>query len=312
MKVGCYTEMIIDMYCNKNLNTVQIAKEIGCSDSAVGKILEKNNIPRIHTPNEIIFSKEQIEDICYRYNNMETTIEISKIYNVCDITIAKLLRKNGVTIRSAKRRSKINRHNYFNNIDSIDKAYFLGWMISDGSIIESKTRQGREKVVSLEIHNKDRYILELFACVLGANASIVKVSKKRNHAYIRFASNQMSNDLAKYGVVPNKSFITYLPKLRNDLMPHLLRGIFDGDGTITIDKNNCGHIAFYGSEMLCNQISEYLNIELGFNKNKVSKTTCYHVWYGGRKLIKDMMRFLYNDCKEFYLERKYLKFKEVV
>lgn len=87
--------------------------------------------------------------------------------------------------------------------------------------------------------------------------------------------------------------------------------MFDGDGTITIDKNGYGHIAFYGSKTICVQISEYLNKKLGLNKNKVSKTTCYHVWYGGRKLVKDMMNLLYNDCGEFYLKRKYLKFKQI-
>ena len=81
--------------------------------------------------------------------------------------------------------------------------------------------------------------------------------------------------------------------------------------TITIDKKNQRHIAFYGSEMICNQIAEYLHKELGINKNKVSKTTCYHVWYGGNNLAKNIMEFLYDDCREFYLERKYLKFKQV-
>lgn len=311
MDVKCYTDKIIDMYCNQNLNTVQIANIIGCCDTTIGKILKKNNIPRIHTPNELNLSEEEIKDICDRYTNFETTEEIAKVYNICDRSVAKILVENNITIRSAKRRSKVKRHDYFETIDTIDKAYFLGWMISDGAIIESMTRENRSKVISLEIHNNDRYILELFAKMLEADEDVIKVFEKRNHAHISFASDKMAEDLSKYGVVPRKSSVSYLPELRNDLMPHLLRGIFDGDGTITIDKKNQRHIAFYGSEMICNQIAEYLHKELGINKNKVSKTTCYHVWYGGNNLAKNIMEFLYDDCREFYLERKYLKFKQV-
>lgn len=91
------------------------------------------------------------------------------------------------------------------------------------AVTELKTRQGREKVISLEIHNNDRYILELFANILDADNDIVKNFEKRNHTHIRFASNQMANDLEQYGVVSNKSHTTYLPQLREDLMPHLLR-----------------------------------------------------------------------------------------
>lgn len=311
MNVAGYTDTIIDMYCKQNLNTVQIAKILGCCDSTIGKILQKHNIPRIHTPNEVVLSEDNIKDICSRYINFETTEEIAKTYELCGNTVAKILKQNNITLRPAYRRSQVSKHDYFSVIDSIDKAYFLGWMISDGAIIESKTRPNRQKVISLEIHNDDRQILELFAKMLGANNDIVKVNKKRNHAYIRFASNQMSEDLKQYGVVPRKSENSYLPVIREDLMPHLIRGIFDGDGTITIDKHNCGHIAFYGSESVCKQISEYLHKSLGLNLNKVSKTTCYHVWYGGRKLAKKIMIFLYNDCHEFYLERKYLKFKSI-
>ncbi len=311
MKVDCYTEEIIDMYCSQNLNTVEIARIIGCSDSSVGKILKKNNIPRTHTPNEIRLTEEDIRNVCYRYSNNETTAEIAQTYNVCDTTIAKVLRQNGVQIRPAKRRSRIKNHSYFKTIDSVDKAYFLGWMISDGSVVECKTRTNRQKIISLEIHNKDRYILDLFADMINADKDTVKTFDKRNHVHIRFASDEMAEDLSKYGVIPNKTQAAYLPEIREDLMHHLLRGIFDGDGTITIDKNNCGHFAFYGTQLICSQIAEHLHREIGFRINKVSKSTCYHVWYGGRETIKTFAEYLYKDCDRFYLNRKYLKFLKI-
>jgi hypothetical protein len=42
----------------------------------------------------------------------------------------------------------------------------------------------------------------------------------------------MAEDLSKYGVVPRKSYYTYLPKIDDKYMNHLIRGILDGDGSI--------------------------------------------------------------------------------
>lgn len=312
MNVSIYKDKIIDMYCNKNLNTVEISKILGCSDSAVGKVLKQNNINRVHKPNELHLSENDILEICTKYQNGETTKQIGRNFNICDNSVSKILRRNNIQIRCAKRYSKVKNHDYFSNIDSADKAYFLGWMISDGSIVESKTRKNRQKVISIEIHNRDKYILDLFARYIDASEDIVKVFEKRNHCYIRFSSNKMADTLLQYGVVPRKSFITFLPQIEKNLMPHLIRGIFDGDGTIVVNKDKQAKVGFYGSKQLCNEISDFLHNELGLNKNKVSKSTCYHVWYGGRGVVSTLFDYLYKDCEDLYLRRKFVKFKKCV
>lgn len=76
----------------------------------------------------------------------------------------------------------------------------------------------------------------------------------------------MAEDLAKYGVVPRKSYNTYLPKIPNEYMFHLIRGIFDGDGSILAkpNPNNDGHnrflhsISFCGTHELMQNISDYI------------------------------------------------------
>jgi hypothetical protein len=73
----------------------------------------------------------------------------------------------------------------------------------------------------------------------------------------------MAKDLEKYGVVPRKSYITYLPQSIDDkMMPHLIRGIFDGDGCIQAkqtDKNNRFLHAFSicGNHQLMEDIVNY-------------------------------------------------------
>ena len=306
MQVCDKTEKIIEMYTDDKMTSVEIAKVFGCSSSTIQRILKKNGIKPYHSPNEIRLTKEQIEDIVMRYELGETSIEIAADYNLCDNSIRKVLREQGIIIRKAKRRSIVNRHDFFKEIDSVEKAYFLGWMISDGSIVQQ--RGGREDVISLEIHRDDMYILELFADSIECAHGSIGTFEKRNHSHLRFASREMSEDLSKYGVVPRKTRITYLPRVSDDLMPHLIRGIFDGDGTITIDKYGVAHIAFYGSERLCNDISSYLHDTIGVNMNKVSKSTCYHVWWGGKTPVKAIGNYLYKDCGKYYLPRKFDKF----
>jgi intein-encoded DNA endonuclease-like protein len=309
--IAQYTDKIISMYTSDGLNTVQIAKILGCSDSSVGRLLAKNNIPRIYKPyKEKTTPKDNIE-ICKLYVDGMTTEEIGRMYSVTDNTIAKILRKNGVCLRKAIRRSLVTNHDYFAEIDSPDKAYFLGWMITDGSIIRSETRPDRRDIISLEIVAQDIKVLKLFANAIGAPESIVKETHTRQgneHCYMHFTSQKMSDDLSQYGVVRRKTWTTYLPILKEELMPHLIRGIFDGNGTITIDKYGYARFAFFGSENLCVGIRDYLESILGFPHHKVSKSTCYHVWYSGKKDTPTFFNYIYNNCGDYFLDRKREKF----
>lgn len=303
MNIQAYRDYIIDCYTSHNLTTTQIARELGCSSSSVGRLLVSNGIKPYHTPNELRISEEDADSIVELYKSGNTTTEIAEMFSICDASVAKILKNKGVDIRPAYRRSAVKNHDFFHDINAVNKAYFLGWMISDGAIIESKTRPGRSDVISLEIKTADRYILELFAESLGADISIVKENSRRYHSYIRFASAKMSEDLSTYGVIPRKSLITYLPTLRDDMMPHLIRGIFDGDGTITLN-NGFKHFAFYGSKELCESIRNYLSEKIGLRYNKVSKSTCYHVWWGGDKQASAFSDYIYDNCGNYYLSRK--------
>ena len=46
-------------------------------------------------------------------------------------------------------------HSYFEKIDTEDKAYFLGFIYADGSIVTNKRNS-----LYIKIHSKDQHILE--------------------------------------------------------------------------------------------------------------------------------------------------------
>ena len=69
----------------------------------------------------------------------------------------------------------------------------------------------------------------------------------------------MFNDLNHWGCVPQKSkYLSSVPELREDLLPHYIRGFFDGNGTAF--KNADRHIVFgfYSTPSFTRSIYQHL------------------------------------------------------
>lgn len=140
---------------------------------------------------------------------------------------------------------------YFDKIDSQEKAYFLGWIISDGWIggTEKHTlKNGKvayyiRKNINLKLHTKDSYILEDFKKALEFTGPItsrknLRKSKVSSVSEIRINSAYMRKTLMnKYGLVPKKSGYEVFPKIPNKFIPGLISGLFAGDGSVSIVRD---------------------------------------------------------------------------
>jgi len=295
-------ELIKKLYIEEGLNTVSISSAVGKSQSGIERYLKREGI--FKSPRRIEISRQDVEVIVGRYLLGETADEIYKDFSLklksCD-SILHLLKKNNINRRDAKRRSVIKHHNYFESIDSEHKAYFLGFLIADGSVINN--RDGRSDSIRLELQECDRYIIDFLADQLGFTGTITKT---KCGYVIAFSSQKMSNDLKKYGVVNNKTYIgTYLPELKNSLMPHLIRGIFDGDGTVYMDKNENFNWGFYGSNLICNQIQDYLAEQLSFSKNSVfNKGSISMIYLHSKDRTPKFYNYIYSVASIFLTRKK--------
>jgi len=121
--------------------------------------------------------------------------------------------------------------NYFHNIDTPEKAYWLGFIITDGNIID--TNRAYKLQIRLAISDKEH--LELLANHLGytGNISIVKHGTAAN---LTVCSKILVHDLESHGVVPRKTFICKPWIGDNSLMSDFWRGAFDGDGGFSITQ----------------------------------------------------------------------------
>ena len=246
-------------------------------------------------PRKVITEELKQEIIKYYLSQPMTMKQVEDKYELSHPTITKIL-KDVPKYTKAKLNNPNMKEHFFQEINEEAKAYFLGLLISDGNVFKDNT--GRQASISITLDLKDEYMLEKFKEVLQANTSVGHDGRGCGQIAVR--SNIMAEDLAKYGVVPRKSYNTYLPLLSKEMMPHLIRGIFDGDGNIMAKPNpsNDGHnrflhsISFCGTHQLMEDISNYILENLGI------KTAVYD--YKDRNLSELKIQSIHNIAKFGY------------
>lgn len=265
-------------------------------------------------PRKVIANKIK-EDIKNFYLSRPMSLtEVEKQFNLSHPTVTKIL-KDVPKYTKAKINNPNLIEDFFKIIDSEEKAYFLGLLISDGNVFKDET--GRQASISITLNLEDEYMLLKFKDVLNANTSIGHDGRGCGQIAVR--SNIMAKDLEQYGVIPRKTLSVYLPQIEDKWMPHLIRGIFDGDGSILAKQNGTRFlhsISFCGTHKLMEDISTYC-----FNRLKLKqKPTVYDYKDKNLSDIKiqnkdDMFIFgewIYQDATIFLTRKKeiYNNFKQ--
>lgn len=129
-------------------------------------------------------------------------------------------------------------------------------------------------------------------------------------------SHKMAEDLSQYGVIPKKTFHTYLPNLNDEYMPHLIRGIIDGDGHIEAKwhKSSDGRNRFLhrlsicGTHQLLEDINNYLDEKLQLKyKPKIydySNKSLSDVGYSNYEDIIKIGNWIYNNAETYMIRKK--------
>lgn len=172
------------------------------------------------------------------YNNQKiSSNKIAKLLNINVKTVFAILKRNNIKVRTlseAMLKYSCNDY-YFNNIDTEEKAYWLGVLFADGNITRKNSNTG-EVIFS----SKDRNWIEMFINSINSNTIIYTEFHKKFKKYIykvKITSKQMFDDLNNLGCTENKTKILVFPKLPIELNSHFIRGFFDGDGTVGVYKN---------------------------------------------------------------------------
>lgn len=306
---------MIELY-NSGMSQKQVSEVMGCSKSCVEKTMHQYNIPQRNKRHySRMFDDKTEDDIIndYYINNLSIR-EIAKKYGCTTTPIVSLFKNKNLDFResSSYRKYSINEH-YFDSIDTEEKAYILGFLYADGANCSTNNHY----IISLTVHPKDIDILEKVRHELQMESPIfdhTDTKSGRQYKKIQICNKYMISMLEKFGVVSKKSLIIQYPEwIRDDLARHFLRGLFDGDGSIT---TKLSYINYCGSKYLMTHIKELFknmfNVEFRVRNTSNAHPDFMSMTCSRHAEMAKVLDYLYNGST-IYLNRKYmlyLQFKE--
>lgn len=305
---------LIEKYLNgKSLNELQ--KEYEFKSCTISRYLKKHGI-EIRSPFK--FNSKEKEQICQDYKDGISEEKLAIKYNSNRITIRNALKEYNIKRRdnSEYRKYSINK-NYFDEINTPNKAYILGFLYADGYVSKGKYR------IQLSLQEGDIEILEKIKEELDSSAPLeYREFEKYNHKYNSKTQNQwnlslnckhMHESLGKWGVVPQKTHVlTYPDFLEKNLHSHFLRGVMDGDGCIHVPYGRNNHsklVDICGTKMFCegakNIIEDILKIHCSVIKTNpdINRDT-YRITISGGVQVSKFLDWIY-DNSDLKLDRKY-------
>ena len=303
-------KQIIDMY-NNNINIDDIIAVFNVSEKEIRIVLKNNSIDRVYNT----FTDELYNRIIKLYKDGKTQKYISEQLLISERCIPKALKKRGEHVRTYSennRRYGLNER-YFDKIDTPSKAYILGLLYADGC------NHPEHNCITLSLQECDKGVVEFVRDEIEYEGPIrVNYLSKKNPKYkdqymLCINDEYMSKQLETLGVIKAKSLILQFPTFLDDgLIPHFVRGYFDGDGCIVYDeKHQKCHTKTAGTKEFCDTLSKILT-SMNCKHNIVHPKQCkdnntFVLQTCGNKSSFKLLSWMY-DNDEFHMERKYQKY----
>lgn len=207
-----------------------------------------------------------------------------------------------------KTRCTIKNERYFENIDTPEKAYILGLLLSDGCVSNNQ--------ISISQHSKRACLLNMIADELGFEGyyNLNQQQTKKGLTYypsLGFSNIATRRDLKRYGMVPGKTDNIRVPIFDQvDIVRHLLLGWFDGDGCIHYSPKKTGNgtnttfmLAGTKNSMtdMVNLFSKYVGVSLKL-KARAGKT--YIAYCYNKSDIYKIYQFFYENSYIGLIDKK--------
>lgn len=254
----------------------------------------------------IAWTGEQVAYIIDKYLNENYTLkQLGRQFGCSYGSIRNLLNKHHVNTRGNKQGYPRNEF-IFMNIDTAEKAYWLGFLYADGCVHSGNNE------ISVNITDQEHVIK--FKNFLGAKNHRITETKDTRWENAKplyqfsIKDTQIHSDLIHWGCIPNKTLaLEKIPNIPRDYISHFIRGYFDGDGSLHYLQNtNNYRISFTsGSKKFLEDIQKELdvtNLSLGHSNN----TNTYQLQISGRRQVERILNYIYQDSNEnIRLNRKY-------
>lgn len=202
---------------------------------------------------------------------------------------------------------------YFSEINTRKKAYWLGFIAADGYLNE------KYWAMQFGLARKDRNVIEEFCKDINFpeekiidgigkdnyyNGQLIKGGEKSR---VSLNSREMAEDLIRLNIRQKKSLTLRPPDLKEEWFWDYLRGYFDGDGWIATERNRIGLCC--SDAMAVWFVEEFDKRDFKANIVKETGSKISIVTVSGRSQIFLLEEKLYHG-DPFCLERKRNVFKE--
>jgi len=250
--------------------------------------------------------------ICDYISGSSSSI-VAKKYSIDKRTVLRWLVKANIDRRSnseSTRRFKVNEM-FFKEINTEEKAYWLGFLLADGNIAKTGRRcKARQLRCALQIRDKKH--LEKLRKALSSNHPIKTKTvfiKNKPHlcCWLVITSKLLIEplDVTGWYKFKKRGDTSILENIPCRLKRHLVRGLIDGDGCIHKSKKRKLSIMFIDlhRSVVC-WVQNWIINSIGLNKTKIyhpSKAYCF--FYSGNIQVPKIIKLLYSDAGP-YLQRK--------
>lgn len=257
------------------------------------------------------------------YKQKHGSTYLSKLTGYSPAYICKKLKDWGVQIWSHHEiasKYSFNEH-FFDNINTEEKAYWLGFIYADGYITKGYLRNGLGISISIKDIDHLKKFKEAIQATNPIRTYINKTGFKENTQYCRLIlhSKKLCDTMIKQGVVEHKTNILKPPPfLPDELKHHFIRGYIDGDGCIA-----CSHrkkktmvsieyaVKILGTEQILDFIKKFVEDHEIAKINRYYKRKPEQIVQSleihGNKKVKQFLDCLYKDAT-VYLDRKYQRY----
>lgn len=271
-------------------------------------------------------SKEELNNIIQDYTNNLSMIELTKKYHHDKNTLKRILQENNIIIRNRsealkvskkKQEADILKRKYIVNDDyfstqNAKMAYVLGFLMADGNVSKTENR------IQINLSELDSEFLNMFYNEIGGSpvAHYTQNNGKQKVCRWQCLSSKIKKDLISYDVIPNKTGFAKIPsKLNKEFYPDFIRGYFDGDGSIWVEKS--GAVGFgltsHNTEIL-EQVIDYFE-ENNIPRVKIKTDNRCNINYSfkyRKKASEKIYNLLYYNSNCLCMKRKFDKFTNIL
>lgn len=272
--------------------------------------MNENNIYRLDrgktNKGNIKWKPGQKEKIVELYTQGNSITQLKKKFGGLHYnTTTRILKEAGIELRTRSQSKMTYQKNssIFKNITSKEQAYWLGVLAADGFIGREADGSGANVI---KLIMKDEDVVVKFKNFIKIDKRIDKIND--TYYQLAFQDKEMAIDLVSLGLFNNKSLVLKPPKINDNLIPHFIRGYFDGDGGVSYNQKE-DKLTYYftGTLEIVEWIHSFLKTDAKIRKeHNAGENNTWRFATSGINMIKDLYNFIYTDStQESRMDRKY-------